>query len=152
MFYPLRGGCRIDASDVRRRNHERCVNYFTLIRNIRSPVQRAKTQMSLRKAQQLRNLRRRLAAPAKQNGKLQRSVRRALHALTEVSTSEAMEWAFAMKIHAGDRLARWDCPSTRRALEAIGAVRVGRAPTIGRPWIWRLKDETSPTNDDESKA
>jgi hypothetical protein len=30
--------------------------------------------------------------------------------------------------------------STRRALEQIGAVRVGRAATIGRPWLWRLRD------------
>jgi DNA invertase Pin-like site-specific DNA recombinase len=30
--------------------------------------------------------------------------------------------------------------AVRRALLAIGAVKVGRASTIGRPWVWRLDD------------
>ena len=105
------------------------------------------------KARRLRNLRHRLAAPAKLNGRLQKQARTALHALGgEASTADIMQWCFAMKFHANERVAHWDYQSVRRALEAIGAVRVGRAPTIGRPWIWRLKDKTSSATDDKSKA
>jgi hypothetical protein len=30
-----------------------------------------------------------------------------------------------------------------RALEQIGAVRCGRAATVGRPWLWRFRDAKS---------
>jgi hypothetical protein len=29
--------------------------------------------------------------------------------------------------------------ATRRALASIGAVKVGRAATVGRPWLWEMR-------------
>jgi hypothetical protein len=84
-----------------------------------------------------RNLLRRLAKPALGNGRVQRQCRRALWAHGTVSTSDAIAWSY--------RELMWGAPrrnalnvAARRALESIGAVRVGRAKTIGRPWLWRL--------------
>jgi len=57
------------------------------------------------------------------------------------STSDVIAWAYAR------RLLIWGDPrrndfnrAARRALVAIGAVKVGRAQTIGRPHLWRLPD------------
>jgi hypothetical protein len=54
------------------------------------------------------------------------------------STSEILQWTHCLKLHRGDKLAKWDSLTARRALASIGAARVGRARTTGRPWIWRL--------------
>jgi hypothetical protein len=99
--------------------------------------QGAKTQSPLRKSQSLRNLARRLRAPAEGNGHVQRSAMRALWALGEANTSEILEWTCCSKLHRGERLANHDNRAARRALSRI-AVRIGRAPTRGRPWVWRL--------------
>lgn len=77
----------------------------------------------------LRNLSRRLAAPAKGNGRTQKRCKRLLWASDrEVSTSEAARWA-----NVSTAAAWW-------ALRSI-ADRVGRAKTIGRPMLWRLREE-----------
>jgi hypothetical protein len=55
--------------------------------------------------------------------------------LGTASTSQILEWSCARK----QRRADHDRRAARRALEQIGAVRVGRARTIGRPMLWRLK-------------
>src|SRR5262245_25895648 len=86
----------------------------------------------LMKWQRYPNLAARPARPALDNGRVQRAARRALLALGEASTSEVSRWAHRMP---GRRRTDY----TRRLLGHI-AERVGRAPTIGTPWLWRLKD------------
>jgi len=67
--------------------------------------------------------------------------RRALLVHGTASTSDVIAWAYAR------RLLIWGDPrrndfnrAARRALVAIGAVKVGRAQTIGRPHLGRLPD------------
>jgi hypothetical protein len=58
----------------------------------------------------------------KDGGPTQRQARRALIALGIASTSEVMEWTRRRSNR------RWHHRSARRALESVGAVRVGRVP------------------------
>jgi len=78
-------------------------------------------------------LRLRPAKPALGNGRLQRQAKLAFWGCgSPLSTSEILEWAYPPKV-LGERIGdghRWSC---RRALESIGAVKVGRGGTIGRP-------------------
>jgi hypothetical protein len=83
------------------------------------------------------NLVRRPAKPSLNNGPVQRRARRALLALSEASTSEISRWTHR-------RPTRYRTYHTRRVLERI-AVRVGRAATIGRPWLWRLRNSNEDT-------
>ena len=84
-----------------------------------------------------RNLQRRLPAPAKGNGRLQVQIRRCFIVCGPiVSSSRVYDWCFARdRRRAHSQAMRW---SVRRILDAA-CERVGRAPTIGRPWLWRLK-------------
>jgi len=75
---------------------------------------------------------------AKGNGRVQRQCRRALLVHGTISTSDAIAWAY--------RELMWGAPrrntlnrATRRALASIGAVKVGRAATVGRPWLWEMR-------------
>ncbi len=95
--------------------------------------------MNSKISRSLRNLLRRPYAPAKGNGRLQVRARWALWALGEASTSEILQRTCAKKLHRGDRVREGDTWATRRALGAIGALKIGRAKTIGRPWVWKLK-------------
>src|SRR5262249_60350706 len=80
------------------------------------------------------HLARRRSAPAKGNGYVQRMARRALLVLQSARTPEILAWTRCRgPIRPRDYRTAW------RALEQIGAVRIGRAGTIGRPWIWRLR-------------
>src|SRR5262245_9964582 len=80
------------------------------------------------------NLARRPRAPAKGNGYVQRMARRALLVLQSATTPEILAWTRCRgPIRPRDYRTAW------RALEQIGAVRIGRAGTIGRPWIWVLR-------------
>jgi len=81
-----------------------------------------------------RNLSRRPARPAAGNGRLQRLCRRAafVHG-GQITTSQAICWCY--------RELMWGAPSkndlnraTRRALESIGAIKLKRASTTGRPF------------------
>jgi hypothetical protein len=87
-----------------------------------------------------RNLTKRLRAPAKGNGYLQVRARWALWSEGEATTPEIMQWTKGMKLHRGERLVPHDYRATHRALTSIGARRVSRASTRGRPWRWRLKE------------
>jgi hypothetical protein len=86
-----------------------------------------------------RNLSRRPARPAAGNGRVQRQCVRAFIAHDgQISTSTAIAWSY--------RELMWGAPSrntlnraVRRALESIGAKRVGRANTRGRPIVWKSK-------------
>jgi hypothetical protein len=90
-----------------------------------------------------RNLTRRPATPAKNNGRVQRLARRALLVLGTASTTEVMEWTCCRK----DRRQNDDNRAARRALASIGAERIGRATSIGRPILWRLADASSATHE-----
>jgi hypothetical protein len=78
-------------------------------------------------------------APAAGNGRLQRQLRRASPAIPFVPRPSFTVWAYprlrARRAHL-DRARRY---SIYRILRVI-AEPVGRAPTIGRPWLWRLRD------------
>ena len=75
---------------------------------------------------------------AKGNGRVQRQCCRALLVHGTISTSDAIAWSY--------RELMWGAPrrntlnrAVRRALVSIGAKRVGRGSTIGRPWLWRMR-------------
>jgi hypothetical protein len=87
------------------------------------------------------NLRFKPHSPNKGRGRIQRQVERAFRAAGDepISASVIYDWT-----HGRRRGARRTLPwgvywSVRRILREV-AVRVGRAPTIGRPWLWRLRE------------
>jgi hypothetical protein len=88
-----------------------------------------------------RNLRLRPAAPAKNRGRLQRQVARAcIVAGTQiVSSSTFYAWAYAGKKLRGEPVSWGHRSSVKRILRTI-ATPVGRANTIGRPLLWKLRD------------
>jgi hypothetical protein len=81
------------------------------------------------------NLARRPPAPALGNGRVQKLARRALVALGTASTSEVLGWT-----RCRGEVRKRDYRTAHRVLGEIGAVRVGRASTIGRPWLWKLRE------------
>jgi hypothetical protein len=82
------------------------------------------------------NLTPRPIKPSLNRGPVQVRARRALWALGVASTSQIDAWAHPR----GGSRRRTDY--TRRVLERI-AVKVGRASTRGRPWLWKLRDPGS---------
>src|SRR5262245_29384599 len=94
-----------------------------------------------------RNLRKRPAKPALDRGRLQRAARRAFIAEgDQLSTTTILDWVYVRRRHAP--LSPGLYHALHRALESIGAKRIGRAETIGRPWLWRLRaDISSATHD-----
>jgi hypothetical protein len=83
----------------------------------------------------LQNLHKRPAKPALGNGRLQVQCRRAFTAFEGViSTGDAYQWSYPR--HERRNAAYYG--GIWRALRQIGAVRIGRANTMGRPWLWRL--------------
>jgi len=93
--------------------------------------------MSQRKSAALRNLLRRPAKPALGNGRVQRACRRAFWAYETPSTSDIIAFAYALRLHRGERRNAFNA-TVRRTVTAMGAVRIGRARTRGRPWRWAL--------------
>jgi len=87
-----------------------------------------------------RNLLLRLPARAKGNGSLQKRCKRVLRQFGKASTSDLIKWGYARRLLDDDRRRQAYRVAIKRALESIGAVRICRAKTIGRPWIWRLPD------------
>jgi hypothetical protein len=67
-------------------------------------------------------------------------VLRAIEALRLANTTEIMQWAYCERYHRGEGFRLWHYQAVRRALEQVGAARVERSKTWGRPWIWRLKE------------
>jgi hypothetical protein len=84
------------------------------------------------------NLSLRPARPSFNRGPVQRRAKRALLVLGTASTSTITQWTHRRPTPGITR-------STRRALEQIGAVRVGRAATTGKPWLWRLRNSHEDT-------
>jgi hypothetical protein len=103
------------------------------------PKQGANARTRLQLAAQRRNLARRLAKPAKLNGKLQKAAKRAFVAFDgQLDTGIVADWGYST-----ERARSLDSSKyrrLRRALASIGAVKIGRAKTQGRPWIWRLPE------------
>jgi hypothetical protein len=89
------------------------------------------------------NLRNRPHAPAAGRGRLQRQIARCFVVFgPEVTSSRLYDWCYM-------RRARHP-HSVWRIVRTI-ADQIGRTPTIGRPWIWRIKtpgaDSLSATKD-----
>jgi hypothetical protein len=73
-------------------------------------------------------------------GRIQRQLRRAFIARgNEISSSDAYRWC---KRWQSREFGHWERWSITRVLMTM-ADRVGRAQTIGRPWLWRLKQENT---------
>ena len=91
----------------------------------------------------LRNLSRRPAKPALGRGRIQMAVRRAFIMLgaSELTTSEILSFSHALRLHQGRKIDTNTYRQVHRRLSEMGAVRIGRAATIGRPWRWRFKDQ-----------
>jgi hypothetical protein len=89
-----------------------------------------------------RNLELRPAGPALGNGRCQRAAFRAFVATGRavLTTEQALAWTHAGRLHRGEKITSTDRRHARAALDRV-AIRVGRAPTNGRPILWKLKDE-----------
>src|SRR5262245_17677706 len=84
-----------------------------------------------------RNLLQRLAKPALGNGRIQKGCKRAFWAHNApITTSIAIEFAYALQL-VSEKPRRAHYYATHHALESLGCVRVARASTQGRPWLWR---------------
>jgi hypothetical protein len=114
---------------------------FVFAKNVRlRGPQHAVAHMPPQITRTSRNLSRRLAKPALNNGRVQRAALRALWALQTASTSQILRWTRALKRYRGERVGQNDARAARRVLDRY-AVRVGRAKTIGRPVLWRIRPE-----------
>jgi hypothetical protein len=60
----------------------------------------------------------------------------------ELTSSEVYDWAYSRRRSHLSEAARW---SVHRILHQL-ADPVGRASTIGRPWIWRLRNSQLPAD------
>jgi len=101
---------------------------------------RPKRQTSRRLAQLRSNLLHRPAKPAKGNGRVQQGCLRAFWAHNAAITAPiAIEFAYAVRL-ISEKPRRSFYINATRALESIGAQRIGRAKTIGRPYLWKLRD------------
>jgi hypothetical protein len=90
-----------------------------------------------------RNLQRRPHAPNAGRGRLQVQIRRAfMVGGNELTSSEVYDWAYSRRRSHLSEAARW---SVHRILHQL-ADPVGRASTIGRPWIWRLRNSQLPAD------
>jgi len=118
------------------------VSYFTLRWHLLSQVRREhrhtspNAHMARWKSETHRNLTLRPAKPALGNGGAQKHARWALWALGEANTREILDYTLPRMLEL-EPPKNHDYRTARRALESIGAVRVGRAggrPTTGRRW------------------
>jgi hypothetical protein len=83
------------------------------------------------------NLHRRPHAPNAGRGRLQKQIARAFMTHGDVvSASDIYRWCERWQQRPFGMPERW---SIVRILERV-AVRAGRAETIGRPWLWRLRN------------
>jgi len=94
------------------------------------------------KTRRLRNLSRRPPRPSWHNGPVQRACQRALVALGgTINTSDAINWAYARRLLLlGEGRSNNMNHSVRRALESLGAIKIGRGGGSARPIVWRLPD------------
>jgi hypothetical protein len=93
----------------------------------------------MKKPRNLCNLARRPARPAAGNGRLQRTASRLLDLRGRVTVREVVEYAYADRLLLRrERIKQWFYRWCRHALESIGAIRIRRLSTIGRPWVWAM--------------
>jgi hypothetical protein len=86
------------------------------------------------------NLRLRPAKPALGRGRLQVQVRRAFAiGGAELTSAQVYDACYAKKRLLGERISQRHCHSVWLILRRV-ADQIGRAPTRGRPWIWRLRN------------
>jgi hypothetical protein len=86
------------------------------------------------------NLRRRPHAPNKGQGRLQIQLRRAFTAVDSdtLSSAQIYDWTHVRHRVAGQRISQRHRHSVYRLL-VVMCERVGRASTIGRPFLWKLR-------------
>jgi hypothetical protein len=87
------------------------------------------------------NLRKKPHAPSKGRGPVQRAIRRVFMAsgAEVLNSTEIYDWAHGRRRFGRRKSMPFGVYSrTLRTLRAM-CEPVGRAPTIGRPWLWRLK-------------
>src|SRR5262249_11779831 len=94
------------------------------------------------------NLRKKPHAPSKGRGPVQRAIRRVFMASGAgvLTSTEIYDWA-----HGRRRFGRrksWPCGACARPGQPRGELwePVGRAPTTGRPWLWRLRNSHAGEN------
>jgi hypothetical protein len=88
------------------------------------------------------NLRLRPHAPNAGRGRLQRQIRRAFAGRPLLTSSEVYDACYVKRRVFGERIPQRHRHSVWRILRTI-ADPIGRAPTIGRPVLWRLKQENT---------
>ena len=90
------------------------------------------------------NLQLRPPSPNAGRGRLQRQIRRAfMSGGSELTSSQVYDWCMLWPVDKrASQAQRW---SVRRVLLQV-ADPVGRAPTVGRPWIWRLRNLPLPAD------
>jgi len=96
----------------------------------------------MKKTGNLCNLKRRPLRPAAGNGRLEQMARRLLDFRGEVTVREIIEYGYADRLLLRrEQIKRWFYWACRRALESIGAIRIRRLSSIGRPWIWAMPQQ-----------
>jgi hypothetical protein len=86
------------------------------------------------------NLRLRPHAPNAGRGRLQRQIRRAFAGRPLLTSSQVYDSCYVKRRVFGERIPQRHRHSVWRILRTI-ADPIGRASTIGRPWLWRLKQD-----------
>jgi hypothetical protein len=100
---------------------------------------RAKRARSMKNTQKFRNFTRRPARPAAGNGSVQQVASRLLDLRGMVTAPQVVEYAYADRLLLNrEPRHQWFGRHCRRVLERVGAVRIRRLPTIGRPWLWAM--------------
>ena len=70
---------------------------------------------------------------------MQLAAERVLYLYGTATTSDVVDYAHALRLTIQqEKRHNWLNFGARRALESIGAVKVGRAKTIGSPWLWTM--------------
>src|SRR5262245_56274747 len=93
------------------------------------------------------NLRKKPHAPSKGRGPVQRAIRRVFMAsgAEVLNSTEIYDWAHGRRRFGRRKSMPFGVYSrTLRTLRAM-CEPVGRAPTIGRPWLWRLRNSHEDT-------
>jgi hypothetical protein len=105
---------------------------------------RARPRSPLQKWQGYPNLLLRPHSPNRGRGRLQVQIRRAFAGRPVLSSSQVYDTCYAKHRVFGQRISRRHRFSVWRILCEV-AEPVGRAPTIGRPWLWRLRHGADPS-------
>ena len=101
------------------------------------PLSGAHTRTPPMKWRNYPNLQRRPHAPNAGRGRLQRQIRRAFMAGgDELTSSQVYDWCMLWPVDKrASQAQRWSVLPVLRTV----ADPIGRAPTAGRPWIWRMR-------------